>query len=63
MINRSSLSASRVGLRADGPATMVGISNSVILGSVTTEQIANGGRAVSYGDNQTVANGSGTILH
>jgi hypothetical protein len=63
MINRSSLSASRVGLRADGPATMVGISNSVIFGNVTTEQIANGGRAVSYGNNQTVANGSGTILH
>ena len=63
MINRSSLSASRVGLRADGAATMVGISNSVIFGNVTTEQIANSGKVISNGNNQTVANGGGTILH
>jgi len=63
MINRSSLSASRGGLRADGAATMVGISNSVIFGNVTTEQIANSGKVISNGNNQTVANGGGTILH
>jgi hypothetical protein len=63
MINRSSLSASRVGLRADGAATMVGIGNSVIFDDVTAEQTANGGRAVSEGNNQTVANGASGILH
>jgi hypothetical protein len=63
MINRSSLSASRVGLRADGPSTMVGIGNSVVFGNVTAEEIANGGRAISNGNNQAVANGSGSLIH
>jgi hypothetical protein len=63
MIDRSSLSASRVGFRADGPATMVGIANSAIFGNVTTDQTANGGRAINEGNNKTVANGGGTVFH
>ena len=52
MINRSSLSASNVGLRSDGPTTTVRIGSSVIFGNVTGAVSANGGTLVSYGNNQ-----------
>ena len=52
MINRSSLSASNVGLRSDGPTTTVCIGSSVIFGNVTGAVSANGGTLVSYGNNQ-----------
>jgi hypothetical protein len=35
----------------------------VIFGNVTTEQTANGGRAIAEGNNQAVANGGGSLIH
>jgi hypothetical protein len=52
MINRSSLSASNIGLRSDGPTTTVRIGSSAIFGNVTGVVSANGGVLLSYGNNQ-----------
>jgi hypothetical protein len=52
MINRTSLSASNVGLRSDGPTTTVRIGSSAIFGNVTGVVGANGGVLLSYGNNQ-----------
>ena len=56
MINRSSLSASNVGLRSDGLMTTVRIGNSVIFGNVTGVVSANSGVMQSYGNNQLNGN-------
>jgi hypothetical protein len=56
MINRTSLSASNVGLRSDGPTSTVRIGRSVIFGNVTGVVSANGGALQSYGNNQLIGN-------
>jgi hypothetical protein len=58
MINRTSLSASTLGLRSDGPTTTVRIGNSVIFGNVTGVAAVNGGTLLSYGNNQFDGNTS-----
>jgi hypothetical protein len=56
MINRTSLSASSVGLRSDGATTTVRIGDSAIFGNVTGVVSANGGALQSYGNNQLNGN-------
>jgi hypothetical protein len=56
MVNRTSLSASLVGLRSDGPTTTVRIGDSAIFGNVTGVVTANGGMLQSYGNNQLNGN-------
>ena len=56
LLNRSSLSASNIGLRSDGPTTTVRIGTSVIFGNVTGVVSANGGALQSYGNNQLNGN-------
>jgi hypothetical protein len=56
MINRTSLSASALGLRSDGATTTIRIGDSEIFGNVTGVVTANGGQLLSYGDNQLNGN-------
>jgi hypothetical protein len=56
MINRTSLSASTLGLRSDGATTTVRIGDSAIFGNVTGVATANGGVLQSYGNNQLNGN-------
>jgi hypothetical protein len=55
-LNRASLSASLLGLKADGPTATVRVGNSVIFGNVTGVQSLNGGTLQSYGNNQINGN-------
>jgi len=58
MINRTSLSASNLGLRSDGPTTTVRMGNSLIFGNGTGVASVNGGTLLSYGNNQFDGNTS-----
>ena len=62
MINRSNLSNNSLGLRGDGPLSIVRIGGSVIGGNVTGVSSANGATLQSYGNNQIDGNSTdGTI--